>query len=65
MIDADELHGFGGLLHGSHRTSTGSTLSFYYTNPSQTERTTDTVLVLLHGWPQMFSNIIVSSLVFH
>ena len=44
--------GFNSLTHGSHETSTGSTLSFYYTHPSRITNTEEPVLVLLHGWPE-------------
>ena len=46
----ENLFGSGaGLEHGSHETSTGSKLSFYYSPRKNLERP---VLVLLHGWPQ-------------
>lgn len=52
MEDADKLSGFATLTHGLHETSSGSTLSFYYTHASQTKSAEKIVLVLIHGWPQ-------------
>ncbi|MCJ1358749.1 MAG: hypothetical protein MMC33_008749 [Icmadophila ericetorum] len=54
MSDSTGLYGFGSLKHGFHTTSTGSTVSFYHSNISQSEIEAKgaPVLVLVHGWPQ-------------
>ena len=52
MEDADKLYGFSNLKQGLYETSTGSTLSFYYTHPQHINSTDKLVMVLLHGWPE-------------